>query len=398
MDFIAQFFGPLLDGSGGFKALVFICHLVVVALVLKVRSGWYFFSILRMVGRLFSAPVIWLRGQMDEVANIGEGKVTLPERDRSSLVRVVLFGLRVSIALVLTSGAGLGLALSLRACEPNEYAKSRVESLESEVKETESALEKAKKDLEAFNAAHPDLNVDDPRLAPAVAAKTVADTALATAETAFQTKVETVGREKEGLRYLLNSFVNTVDRLKPWNPEHVQRATNLHGRMCAFGISPEDCEVLRGVLNVWTAIGPAHVAAGEAEAEVRRLTGEKEKLRAEQKELGESVLLGGNRLSELKKDLDEAESKAGIQFSKGFTTLLSSGLSLLAVIWMLGLLFEFVMLWFRWMDDIAAIRERIETQRSASPPAAAPTPPQVSASVPTVAPAPTEPPQTTEPA
>lgn len=39
---------------------------------------------------------------------------------------------------------------------------------------------------------------------------------------------------------------------------------------------------------------------------------------------------------------------------------LESALSLLLLIWLVGVFFELVMLGFRWLDDIAALRERFE--------------------------------------
>lgn len=361
MDFLNAFFVPLLQGSGGFQVLILVCSIAVVGAVLRERSGWFFFSVLRMFGKVFSVPVKWLRGQMLEVAKIGDGTAVLADRDRTSLVRVALFGLRVFVAFLLTTGAGLGMATTMRACTPSNYARERVVALEERLENAKKSLAEQTAERTAFQTAHPDLEVDDPRLAPAVAAKAAADAAVASVEAKYRTTVQTANSENVNLGFLLRSLTTVLDRFEPDNTQHLARAEKfINERLCVNEDRLDDCVVLRGVYRAWTAVGTAQVAGRAAEAEVRRLKVEQKELRGKLKEIDASIESLGESLQSLKQDLDSAEDDAGIRFADGFKVFLESALSLLLLIWLVGVFFELVMLGFRWMDDIAALRERFD--------------------------------------
>ncbi|MSR75596.1 MAG: hypothetical protein EXS14_09045 [Planctomycetes bacterium] len=375
MDFFELWFNKLDNIEFGTWLLIFVLHVGLAWLFLRKKTGWLYVAFLRIMCEFIVAPFRFLKQCLEGCVSFGKGYGDTTQR--TSLLSVVLTasGLCVSGVVLLIMVQVLGSMW--HAGKPNKHAQEAVAQYEQRLEETKAHLNQ----VETLSQRTKNSRPDEAKMKAAIDAArkqhTAASAILKSAEQLL--KVEQDACDK-ALAAAKNSdtldpdYVDATLRFLRDEKDTSDAAVKMMNTSVQSYIASQPIPAKDGALML--ALIAPHVARAkrsEAIAAVR----ENAESAQEALEKAEAAPRNFERrradaeaelpraqaaVEDAEADLDKIETFAGAQFGPAFGVLCVGLLVVLSLTWLLGLGLEILQRSIRWMDDVAAIRKRMDAE------------------------------------
>jgi len=368
MSQLTGLFDTLANQSGVVLFFFMIFFVLITFAVLREKTVLFYQSAVTLIIVLFTKPMIYFKQSIIEVSRYTK-RIQDEQREDNILLNPVVALIKVFVGFLLVVIAALFITLMFASMKPNPHWTETLEDLKDTRSSVQAELSAATDVRDQYLIEHPNIEGEDPRITEAKVALEPFQKDQLELNTALQAAQAKKQKHKDSVEdsYQKSKVLGYISDQEDYSRSKVKEIKEVVKSYCS-------CDSYKYYINAWRAL---HVAQDKANAFAKQIApfqdalSEAERVvereRQTKLENDERVQYFERNLATLKTEIRAASKKAGLQVMAGIKLGIFSFFQFLMLVWVIGLMEEFVLLLWNWLNEPRKIRSLLQPQQ-ASPP------------------------------